>query len=367
MKFQCQACQGLIQIDFDDPMVNCGICNAICEVPPPFGPSVVIDDFMIIKLLGEGGMGSVYLAHQFSLDREVALKILKGTIAENEQFRNEFIKEARSVASLNHQNIIQAYKVGIDDDILFFAMEYVEGQTLQDLLKQDGALMEMQVLSFAQDIAVALGYAWEKRQLVHRDIKPENIMLANDGHTKLMDLGLSCHAGEDDGDDDKISGTPQYISPEQILGDAIDIRTDFYCLGASLYHLLSGGFPFEGNLREMVQKHLKEPPPNLKKKRPDLNTATIKLVHKLMNKDPDDRFPSSEALLKEIVHCKKLLIDDKKGKKHFSYNKTKHSTKALSKSKVLNEPGSTSRNKPKSSGLVKNESRKSLLSFFTLF
>ena len=239
MKFLCQECKGINEVDFDGKFINCGHCNAICKVPEPLSEGVVIDDFLILKLLGKGGMGNVLLAHDFPLDRNVALKILHEEISQDEKFNTDFVREARSVASLNHNNIIQAYKVGEDDGRLFFAMEFVEGQNLLDMLKNEGSLDEMLVLDVAYDIAQALGYAWEKRQLVHRDIKPENIMISDQGVTKLMDLGLSCQASAMEDDGDKISGTPHYISPEQILGYDIDIRTDFYCLGASLYHMLS--------------------------------------------------------------------------------------------------------------------------------
>ena len=281
---------------------------------------VVIDDFMIIKLLGDGGMGNVYLAHQFSLDRNVALKILKDEISQNEEIRNSFIREARSVASLNHSNIIQAFKVGIEDDILFFAMEYVQGPNLYNLLEKENQLDEVKVLSVGYDIAKAIGYAWSKRKLVHRDIKPENIMISNDeGLTKLMDLGLSCYAQEQS-DDGKISGTPQYISPEQILGNEVDFRTDFYSLGATLYHLLSGQFPFDGTLREIIRQHIQDIPPSLKRVRPELSENTIKIINKLMNKKPEDRYSSADKLMKDLKHTKKLILDNEKGKKHFSYN-----------------------------------------------
>jgi predicted Ser/Thr protein kinase len=321
MKFQCEGCQGVVETDFADEYVSCGHCGSVCHVPSEMGSGVVIDDFVIIKLLGEGGMGYVYLAHQFSLDRHVALKILKSNFTANDKFKEDFIKESRSVASLNHPKIIQAYKVGEEDELLFFAMEYVEGQNLQDILKHEGALGELRVLDIAVDVVEALGYAWEKKKLVHRDIKPENIMITNDGMAKVMDLGLSCNAGDLNDDGDTISGTPQYISPEQILGDEIDIRTDFYCLGATLYHLLSGSYPFDGNLQEMVRKHIQESPASLKKKCPELSGYTVKIIHKLMSKDPNERPASAAILLKEIKHSKKHLLDHAHGKTHFAVRK----------------------------------------------
>ena len=318
MKFLCKECKGINEVDFDDQFLNCGHCNAVCKVPEPLTEGVVIDDFLILKLLGNGGMGNVFLAHDFPLDRKIALKILHEDISQDEKFNTDFVREARSVASLNHNNIIQAYKVGEDEGRLFFAMEFVEGQNLLDMLKNEGSLDEMLVLDVAYDISLALGYAWDKRKLVHRDIKPENIMISDQGVTKLMDLGLSCQANELVDDGDKISGTPQYISPEQILGYEIDIRTDFYCLGASLYHMLAGQFPFDGNLKEMVRKHIQEPPLSLKKLKPEVTGSTVKLIQKLMSKKPEERFQTSEELCKEVKHCKRLLADHRKGRKHLA-------------------------------------------------
>ena len=318
MKFLCKECKGINEVDFDDQFINCGHCNAVCKVPEPLTEGVVIDDFLILKLLGNGGVGNVFLAHDFPLDRKIALKILHEEICQDEKFNTDFVREARSVASLNHNNIIQAYKVGEDEGRLFFAMEFVEGQNLLDMLRNEGSLDEMLVLDVAYDISLALGYAWDKRELVHRDIKPENIMISDQGVTKLMDLGLSCQANEMVDDGDKISGTPQYISPEQILGYEIDIRTDFYCLGGSLYHMLAGQFPFDGNLKEMVRKHIQEPPLSLKKLKPNITGSTVKLIQKLMNKKPEERFQTSEELCKEIKHCKRLLADHRKGKKHLA-------------------------------------------------
>ena len=307
-KFQCQHCHGIVETEFADDYVICGHCEAACQVPKEFGPGVVIDDFVIAKLLGEGGMGHVYLAHQFSLDRKVALKILKEDFLKDPKFKDEFIYEARSVACLNHPHIIQAYKVGEEYGIVFFAMEYVEGRNLQDILKEDGAITEKLALSVAMEIVSALGYAWNLRKLVHRDIKPENIMISTDGAAKLMDLGLSLRDGDDKDDGDTISGTPQYISPEQIVGNEMDIRGDFYCLGATLYHLVSGSLPFEGSLQEIIKQHLSAQPKPLKELAPHLNLYFVKIIHKMLSKSPEDRYDNADTLLIALKKDMQLLI-----------------------------------------------------------
>ena len=143
-------------------------------------------------------------------------------------------------------------------------------------------------------------------------------MLTNEGSAKVMDLGLSRRMDDGLVDDGMITGTPQYISPEQILGNDIDIRTDFYCLGASLYHMLAGKFPFEGNLQEIVRNHIQEPPVSLKKLKPEVSGCTVKVIQTLMNKKPQERYQTAAELCRDIKNSKRLLVDYRKGKKHLS-------------------------------------------------
>ena len=324
MKFQCKNCDGIIISEIEAGITSCGLCGAEWPVPKPFSEGVVIDDFLILKKIGEGGMGDVFLAYDFPLDRNVAVKVLKSEISKDTELRNDFIKEARSVASLNHQNIVQAYKVDFDEDNnLFFVMEYVEGNTLRDIMNAEDNVNELRILEIAIDVVDALGHAWGKRQLVHRDIKPENIMISDeDGKTKLMDLGLSCHVGEEPEKEGMISGTPQYISPEQIMGNSLDIRTDFYCLGASLYHILSGREPFDGNFEEMVMKHLSESAKPLKKHRPDLSDATVEIIECLMEKEPSKRFQTAKALI-SALNSSRSLVSEKKQSRGTNKRKSK--------------------------------------------
>ena len=321
MKFQCKNCSGIIISEQESGFTSCGLCGADWPIPDPLSEGVVIDDFLILKKIGEGGMGDVFLTYDFPLDRNVAIKVLKSDISKDTELRNSFIKEARSVASLNHPNIVQAYKVDFDeDDNLFFAMEYVEGKTLRNVIDTNDKPDELQILEIAIDIVDALGHAWGKRQLVHRDIKPENIMISDeDDKTKLMDLGLSCHVEEAPEEEGLISGTPQYISPEQIMGNSLDIRTDFYCLGATLYHILAGRIPFDGDsFEDMVMKHLQELPKPLKEHRPDLSDATVEIIECLMEKDPANRFQTAKALLSALNSAKSVVEErgqTSKGKK----------------------------------------------------
>ena len=310
IKFLCKKCKSIVLVDLEElneELVHCGQCTAVCEVPDDFSSGVVIDDFVIEKFLGTGGSGNVYRAYQFSLDRKVAIKVLKSNKLDDKKISSEFIKEARSVAKLNHPNIVSAYKVGVDSGVFFFAMELLDGQNLQDLLKKKKTLKQEQVIDIGIDIAKALQYAWENNQLVHRDIKPDNIILTNDGSCKLMDLGLSRIASETEDDSDIIDGTPHYMCPEQIMGQSMDIRGDLYSLGASLFHLVSGKFPFTGSVDEMIDKHLEEKPQPLKYFAPNIHKDFVSIIEKLMAKKPENRFQDGLALEQALSKLKEKL------------------------------------------------------------
>ena len=326
IKFQCDSCHGIVLADLEDEMVNCGHCHAILNVPHKLGPGVVVDDFVLLKKVGMGGMGTVYLAHQFSLERECALKILMDHYVDDKH-KNDFIIEARSVAKLNHLNIIKAYKVGVDNGIFFFAMEFIEGDNLKDILRKKKTLSQEYVVKVAIEITRALGYAWQEAKLVHRDIKPDNIMIAKDGTAKLMDLGLCKHSSETAETSDIVSGTPQYISPEQILGSTLDIRSDFYSLGATMYHLLTGKFIFNGAIDEIIDKHLDDKPNSLVTYKPTINPKLDELILKLLSKKPENRFNDAESLEAELLT---IQGNFKKTKKAASTGSTPASKKGLS-------------------------------------
>lgn len=306
MRFQCEHCFGLVAIDDDafGQHVACGHCDSIVLVPESrFGKNAVIDDYVIRDVLGRGGMGVVYLAHQLSLDREVALKVLMDQFTQNEDFILDFVREARAAARINHRNVVQAYAVGQEDGIYYLAMECVKGQTLKEHMDEVGFISQQQALEITRSVADALGFAWDLQKLIHRDIKPDNIMLGGD-EAKLMDLGLARFENDSLGgteDEDEVMGTPQYISPEQLVGTEMDIRGDFYSLGATLFHAVTGEFPFNGETAaEIAAKHLQEeivPPSQVKA---GISKKVDKLVAKMMSKRPEDRHPDAASLVKEI-------------------------------------------------------------------
>lgn len=312
MRFQCPECGAVVAVDNTDLgiEVQCGNCSKIVTSPSKrVEPGVVIADFIIQKELGRGGMGVVYLAHQISLDRPAALKILSDAYTNNAEFVVGFIKEARAAAKLNHPHIVQAYAVGEDEGLFYFAMENIDGETMKDVLKREKIIPVDEAISIIQQIAEALNYAWMEQRLIHRDIKPDNIMLTSSGRAKLADLGLARVAGDiDDSESDEVMGTPQYISPEHLTGAPMDGRSDIYSLGATFYHFVTGRFAFEGkSAAEIAQKHLTEPlvPPN--QVNPDVPECVSRIIEKMMAKDPIMRYQDAEALVDDLRIAKKLI------------------------------------------------------------
>ncbi|HYF52257.1 MAG TPA: protein kinase [Planctomycetota bacterium] len=274
-----------------------------------------VGDFELISRIGKGAMGIVYRARQVSLDRIVALKLLPRQIEQKDpQFVERFFREARISARLNHPNIIQGIEVGKDDatGVFFFAMELVDGPSVQDLITREEIIEERTALQIARAIASALVCS-HKAGIIHRDIKPENILLTQAGEPKLADLGLAKQALQD-GDDPALAsgndagstqaghavGTPYYMSPEQAMGlkERIDIRTDLYSLGATMFHMVTGRPPFTGASGLMVMKaHVEEPAPAPRTFNPKVTPATSALITRLLSKARSDRVQTPDELV----------------------------------------------------------------------
>ncbi len=306
MRFQCPKCNGIVDVDptLAGSQVQCGHCNQAVSVPSDrLAPGVVVGDFVIKKELSRGGMGIVFLAHQISLDRPAALKILNDAYTDNEEFVTGLVREARAAAKLNHPNIVQAYAVGEDEGLFYFAMEYIDGETMKSVLKREKTIKPERAAEVIEQIAEALKCAWNEQKLVHHDIKPENIMLTSSGQAKLADLGLSQVAGEstEDDDSDEVMGTPQYISPEQLTGEPSDNRSDLYSLGATFYHLVTGRFPYEGaEITDITRQHVEGNLTPPKKINPLLPDALDRIIVKMMKRPIDERYQSAEDLITDL-------------------------------------------------------------------
>ena len=310
MRFQCSSCGRIVAVDDVDAgiMVQCGHCGSVVQVPPTrLSRGSVIADFIIRRAIGQGGMGTVYLSHQITLDRPAALKILAESYANNAEFVALFIKEARAAAKLNHPHIVQAYAVGEDDGLLYFAMENIDGETMKDVLAREGVIPVDQALNIIQQIAEALNYAWIEQKLIHCDIKPDNIMLTSTGRAKLADLGLARVTGDmSDADDDEVMGTPQYISPEALTGAPMDARSDIYSLGATFYQFVTGRLAFDGSTAaEIAKKHLTEPliPPRSVNR--DIPESVSRIIIKMMAKNPSMRYQDASELIDDLRNARR--------------------------------------------------------------
>jgi tRNA A-37 threonylcarbamoyl transferase component Bud32 len=272
----------------------------------------VLADFHILRHLGQGGMGQVYLAEQISLKRKVALKILRPQMAADPTSLQRFKAEATAVAQATHANIVQIYAIGEADGIAYMALEYVEGRNLREYLLKKGPPNLLLSLSIMRQTASALARAAELG-IIHRDIKPENILLTRKGEVKVADFGLSrCLAGDRPAlnltQSGVTMGTPLYMSPEQVEGKAVDCRTDIYSLGVTCYHMLAGHPPFQGaSPFEVALQHVREEAKPLAEIRPDLPAALGAIVHKMMAKDPAARYQSGRDLLKDLARLRESL------------------------------------------------------------
>jgi len=260
--------------------------------------------FKVIAKIGQGGMGAVYKAIQPVLNRPVALKILPTTFAEDPAFLARFHREATAAAHLDHPDIVQVHAAGEDSGTHYIAMEFVEGETLEKRLLRVGKFKPVEALCIVLRVAEALAYAWAKTQLVHRDVKPANILLASDGRMKLADLGLAKRVGGSSSmtHTGMAIGSPHYISPEQALGRKdVDFRADIYSLGCTLYHLVTGRLPYESEEALAVMlKHIHEPSPRVTDVMPDCPAPMVKLLDRMLAKDPQLRHRSYEELVAEI-------------------------------------------------------------------
>jgi len=270
---------------------------------PPSGTQC-IGDFELVEKIGQGGMGSVYKARQISMDRPVALKLLPENLARDPQFVSRFYREARASARLDHPNVIRGIAVGEVDGSHYFAMEYVQGKSLSQILKEEQQLPMDKVIDIMLQVTRALSHA-HKRNLIHRDIKPGNILLTDEGVAKLADLGLAKRL--DSGasaltQSGSGMGTPYYMPPEQARdAKRADKASDVYALGATFFHLAVGQVPFPGDTpAHVLMDHLKKPPPPAHKARQEIPERLSLIIGKMMAKDPLNRFPDAGAVLEAL-------------------------------------------------------------------
>ncbi|PCJ58183.1 MAG: hypothetical protein COA79_14280 [Planctomycetota bacterium] len=260
--------------------------------------------YKILGLLGVGGMGKTYKALQLNMDRVVALKVLKSELAQDQNFISEFKNEAKSIAALNHPNIVQAYESGEYGGRHYLSMEFVDGESIRDRIDRDKAMPILECIEVVIDVLQALQHAHEHK-IVHRDVTPGNILLSNKGDVKLTDYGLAKSIKEEmEGSDvsTTIKGSPFFISTDQIkkLKD-LDIRVDIYGLGCTFYYMLTGKVPYDGkSIVEVAQGHLNKEIPNIQEILPDASDGLRKVITKMMAKDRSHRYKQPHDLMVEL-------------------------------------------------------------------
>ncbi len=270
--------------------------------PVPTGGGRRLGKYELISKIGQGGMGAVYKARQESMNRVVALKVLPRSLAGNKEFIARFLREARAAGRLSHPNIVAGIDAGFAEGYYYFAMEFVEGESLGERLVRDGVVPETEAALFCAQVAKALDHA-HAMGIVHRDVKPENILVTPRSEIKLCDMGLARTGNEDM----RVTqagmavGTPFYISPEQVRGKTPTAQSDIYSLGCTLFHLVTGRPPYDGeNAMQVMQQHLNAEIPRAGDVREGISRAVEVVILKMMARDPEDRYETAREAADDL-------------------------------------------------------------------
>ena len=300
----------------------------------------ISDRYQIIKAIGEGGMANVYLAYDTILDRNVAVKVLRGDLANDEKFVRRFQREALSASSLTHPNIVEVYDVGEDNGQYYIVMEYVEGKNLKDLIKKRGKLTISEVIDIMLQITDGMSVAHDS-YIIHRDIKPQNIMILENGLVKIMDFGIAMAMNSTQlTQTNSVMGSVHYLPPEQANGKGATLQSDIYSMGIVMYELLTGSLPYRGdNAVEIALKHLKEPLPSIRASLPNIPQSIENIIIRATAKNPKNRYSDAREMHNDLLTC----LDEDRA----------HEAKV-----VLPYPENTDEGKTKSSKKVNNEEKK---------
>ena len=305
-KIACSSCGQRLDVTGVEPFskVACPVCSTKLLVP------MIIGNFQLLSPIGSGGMGTVYKAFDSTLHRFVAIKLMKKELAADPQFVEDFTREARAAAALNHANIAQILSFGKVGSQYYLVMELLEGGSLDNKIEAQKRVPELEVLEIGAQVASALRAA-QQRGLIHRDIKPGNILFNLEGQARVVDFGLAQFAEEKENkkEEEGIWGTPYYIAPEKLNGEKEDFRSDMYSLGGTLFHALAGRAPFEADsATEVVLKRLKAPALSLKTFAPDICDETAQIIGRLLRQNRIDRYESYDELIAELQAAKVAAV-----------------------------------------------------------
>jgi predicted Ser/Thr protein kinase len=275
-----------------------------------FSGELIAGRYELEEQVGSGGMSKVFRAHDRLLERTVAIKILHEHYSQDEEYVERFRREARAVAQLTHPNVVTVIDRGEHEGRQYIVFEFIDGENLKQLVEREGALPAKQVVELGLQVASALASA-HARGVVHRDVKPQNVILTDEGRPKVTDFGIARSSDVESVTlTGTVMGTSEYIAPEQARGELVDFRSDVYSLGAILFELSAGEVPFRGeNPVSVAMRHLHEPVPSVRERRPDVPARLDAAIRRAMAKDPEERFGSMDELIAELEACRRGLGD----------------------------------------------------------
>jgi len=320
----------------------------------------VNERYQIIKTIGEGGMANVYLALDIILSRYVAVKVLRGDLADDEKFVRRFQREALSASKLSHPNIVEMYDVGEDNGNYYIVMEYVNGKTLKSLVKKRGGLTLYEVIDIMLQLTSAIVCAHDS-YIIHRDIKPQNVLILEDGRVKITDFGIAMALNSNElTQTNSVMGSVHYLPPEQANGSGSTIKSDIYSLGILMYELLTGKVPFKGdNAVEIAIKQMKEPIPSVCSQNPDIPQSIENIILKSCAKNPKNRYDSVREMYDDI---KNSLTEENQHQQRLVYKYPEHD---LEETKVIPNLNNVENKKEKEMPMKKKKSVKDKILWVT--
>ncbi|MBQ8472214.1 MAG: Stk1 family PASTA domain-containing Ser/Thr kinase [Bacilli bacterium] len=294
------------------------------------------DRYEIIRSIGEGGMANVYLAKDIILDRNVAIKVLRGDLAGDEKFVRRFQREALSASSLSHPNIVEMYDVGEDHGTYYIVMEYVEGMTLKQLIKKRGNLSLSEAIDIMLQITDGIKEAHDS-YIIHRDLKPQNILIKENGEIKITDFGIAMALNSTQlTQTNAIMGSVHYLPPEQASGKGATIKSDIYSMGILFYELLTSKLPFKGdNAVEIALKHMKNDIPSVRSINESIPQSVENIILKATAKNPKNRYETATMMHDDLLSC---LNEERLNEKKYEFLYPEHDTESENKKPVILDP-----------------------------
>ena len=282
----------------------------------------ISDRYEIIRSIGEGGMANVYLAHDIILDRDVAIKVLRGDLANDEKFVRRFQREALAASSLSHPNIVEMYDVGEDNGNYYIVMEYVDGKTLKQVIKKRGSLTLSEAIDIMLQLTDGISHAHDS-YIIHRDLKPQNILIKDDGTIKITDFGIAMAMNSTQlTQTNSVMGSVHYLPPEQASGKGSTIRSDIYSMGILFYEILTGKLPFKGeNAVEIALKHMRDPLPSVRSQNSAISQSIENIILKATAKNPKNRYHDAKEMHEDLLTA---LNEDRVNEPKYVYPYPEH-------------------------------------------